>query len=73
MPFDYQLIAGSLLVLFGLVGTINAYSDRRWPIVGLIVLLIGGGFLGWAWTIAEGQLVWTDLPDAIFRLIATFL
>lgn len=72
MAYDYQLVGGTILLLLGIVGLANALVERRSPLIGVVVLLAGVGFLGWAWVLSEGQLEVQSLPDAVFRLIAAW-
>lgn len=73
MPFDYQLVGGTLIVIIGLVGVTNAMVERRSPLYGLIGLLVGAGLLGWAWMLSDGSLTPQHLPQAVFRLIAEWI
>ncbi len=70
MPYDYQLVSGTLILIIGLVGVTNAMVERRSPIFGLIGVLVGAGFLGWAWVLSDQTLTPQHLPQAVFRLIA---
>ncbi|WGI21672.1 hypothetical protein [Amylibacter sp. IMCC11727] len=73
MPFDYQLVGGTLIFIIGLVGVTNAMVERRSPLYGLIGLLVGAGLLGWAWMLSDGSLTPQHLPQAVFRLIAEWI
>jgi hypothetical protein len=70
MPYDYQLVCGTLIVIIGLVGTTNAMVEKRSPIFGLVGVLIGAGLIGWAWVLSDGTLTPQHLPQAVYRLIA---
>lgn len=72
MPYDYQLIGGTLLVIIGLVGMTNAMVEKRSPIFGLVGILIGVGLLGWAWVLSGETLTAQELPSAVYRLIAAW-
>lgn len=72
MPYDYQLVGGTLIVILGLVGMTNAMVERRSPIFGLLGVLIGVGFLGWAWILSDETLTPHELPSAVYRLIAAW-
>ena len=72
MPYDYQLIGGILLAIFGLVAVANAMVEKRSPLFGLIGMLIGLGLIGWAWMLADGNLTTQDVPAAVYRLIASW-
>ena len=73
MPYDYQLVGGVLIVIIGLVGMITAMAEPRSPIFGVIGILIGAGMLGWAWTLSDGSLTLQHVPQAVFRLIASWI
>ncbi len=70
MPYDYQLVGGTLIVIIGLVAVTNAMVERRSPLSGLIGVLVGAGLLGWAWVLSDQSLTPQHLPQAVYRLIA---
>lgn len=72
MPYDYQLIGGILLAIFGLVAVANAMVEKRSPLFGLIGMLAGLGLFAWAWILADGSLTAQDVPSAVYRLIASW-
>ncbi len=72
MPYDYQLVGGTLIIMIGLVGMTNAMVEKRTPIFGLVGILAGAGLLGWAWVLSDGTLTPQHLPQAVFRLIAAW-
>lgn len=73
MPYDYQLVGGTLLVIIGLVGVTNAMVEKRSPLYGLIGCLIGVGLMGWAWVLSDQTLTPQHLPEAVYRLIAEWI
>lgn len=58
--------------MIGLVGMTNAMVEKRTPIFGLVGILAGAGFLGWAWVLSDGALTPQHLPQSVFRLIAAW-
>ncbi|WP_069298743.1 hypothetical protein [Neptunicoccus sediminis] len=70
MPYDYQLVGGTVLVLLSLVGITNAMVERRSPLFGIIAFLMGVGLLVWGWLLSGWQMNPSDLPAAVYRLIA---
>lgn len=72
MPYDYQLVAGVFVMALSLVAVANAMVDRRSPLAGFVGVLAGLGLLVWAWMMADGGLGVTDVPEAIFRIIASW-
>jgi hypothetical protein len=73
MPFDYQLVSGTLIIIIGLVGVTNAMVEKRSPLFGLIGVLAGAGLLGWAWILSGETLTPEHLPQAVYRLIAEWI
>lgn len=73
MPFDYQLVGGGLLLIFGIVGMANAWVESRSMKGALVTVAVGVGLIGWAWQLSDGGLKIHDVPDAIFRLIAVWM
>nr|WP_325250078.1 hypothetical protein [Amylibacter sp.] len=70
MPYDYQLVSGTVLILLGLVGVTNAMVEKRSPLFGMIGTLSGIGLVVWAWIISGQTLTSTDLTHAVYRLLA---
>ena len=52
MPYDYQLVGGTILIILALVAMTNAMVEKRSPIYGLVGVLIGCGLIGWAWILS---------------------
>ncbi|EBA10353.1 hypothetical protein [Sagittula stellata] len=63
------LVMGMLLVVLSLPALISAWTDRRAPVVGTI-LLFGGCALGtWAWRAQEGGFRLDQIPDIVYGVI----
>lgn len=73
MPYDYQLVGGTFVVIIALVAVTNAMVERRTPLFGLIGILAGAGLLGWAWVLSDQTLTPQHLPEAVYRLIAEWI
>ncbi|GGA16347.1 hypothetical protein [Neptunicoccus cionae] len=70
MPYDYQLVGGTVLVLLSLVGITNAMVEKRSPLFGILAFLMGAGLLFWGWLLSGFQWDPSDLPEAVYRLIS---
>lgn len=70
MPYDYQLVSGTVLILLGLVGVTNAMVEKRSPLFGVIGTLSGVGLVIWAWILADQTLSSTHLTGAVFRMLS---
>jgi len=73
MGFDYQLVIGGALIIFGIVGMANAMVEERSPLGALIMTLVGAGSVGWAWVISGQTLTVYDVPNAVFRILSVWL
>ena len=72
MDYDYQLVGGALLLMFGIVGMANAFVEQRVSFSGLICLGSGFVLVAWAWILSEAGLNIFSVPDAVFRLLANW-
>lgn len=73
MGYDYQLVGGVLLLIFGFVGVANSYADKRSPLYSFLGMLIGGALILWAWLLSGQALTANEIPNAIFRVISYWL
>jgi ABC-type Fe3+-siderophore transport system permease subunit len=69
MGYDYQLVGGTLLLIFGGIGVANSYVDKRSPLYSLIGMLFGGALILWAWLLSGQTLTPQEIPNAIFRVL----
>ncbi|MCP5085255.1 MAG: hypothetical protein GY952_00375 [Rhodobacteraceae bacterium] len=69
MDYDYQLVGGTLLGVFGIVAIANAMVERRSPLLGVTGVLLACGLIGWAWLVSGGAMSWRDIPDAVYSVI----
>jgi len=72
MGYDYQLVGGALLLIFGTVGIANALVEERSPLYSFIGFLMGGALIVWAWLLSGQELSPQELPDAVFRVLAVW-
>jgi len=71
MDYDYQLVSGVLLLIFGFVGMANAFVDKRTPLSSLVIMLLGIALVLWAWVLSGQMLSFIDVPNAVFRVLAS--
>lgn len=69
MLFDSMLVMGSLVIAYGILKTLGQLSDRQVPGVGVFMTAVGAAMIYWVQAETKEALTWTDLPDALFRLI----
>ena len=73
MPYDYQLVGGTLIAVIGILHGASLMVDNRSPLGGIVLFLAGAGLVGWAWQISGEDLVLFDLPNALFRILGAWL
>jgi hypothetical protein len=73
MRFDLFLVLGLAIIIISIPSIISAISERRSPRLIAIVLLIGGGLVGYAVTQKPGGYTLQEVPDAFLRVVAYFL
>ncbi|MBV7408367.1 hypothetical protein KJP29_05180 [Maritimibacter sp. DP1N21-5] len=64
---------GITILALAIPATINAWIDRRLPIVSGILVLMGGGLMGYAWREKPGGYDWQDLPTSFITVIGHYL
>ncbi|MCP5076294.1 MAG: hypothetical protein GY947_23735 [Rhodobacteraceae bacterium] len=69
MEYDYQLVGGTLLGVFGIVAIANAMVERRSPLLGVTGVVLACALIGWAWVISDGTMSWRDVPAAVYSVI----
>lgn len=66
---ETALVYGLLLVILSVPALISAWSDRRRPYVGTLLLFAGCALAVWAWRVTPGGFAVSDLPDVIYGFI----
>lgn len=70
MIFEYLLVGGAVVGMLGTLAVLGAMSDSRSPLMGLMVLLLGGVMLGSSWFVKGEALQIQDVPKAVYEIIA---
>ncbi|MCC5970771.1 MAG: hypothetical protein JJU15_12555 [Pararhodobacter sp.] len=74
MERDVILLAGLLFLPLAFVAMVSAWADRRRPVPGLILLVMGLGMVGWAHlTHPAGGYDWQNIPDLALQMLARLL
>jgi len=69
MLLDSVLLLGSLLGAYGVLKFLAQLSDRIIPVMGVLSMLVGAGMMYWVYVESGRELMLSDIPDALFRLI----
>jgi NhaP-type Na+/H+ or K+/H+ antiporter len=73
MQSDLFLVIGILIAALALVALVSAYSDRRRPRAGAIMVLMATGLIGLAhYAKPEGYRL-AEIPDVFIRVIGHLL
>ncbi|KPQ06442.1 MAG: Protein of unknown function (DUF3028) [Rhodobacteraceae bacterium HLUCCA12] len=71
---DLMLLAGLAFLPLAFVAFVAAWADRRRPVPGLILLILGAGMVGWAhFNHPAGGYDWADVPDLALSVLARLL
>lgn len=74
MERDLILLAGLLFLPLAFVAFVSAWADRRRPVPGVILLVLGLGMAGGAHlTHPGGGYVWAEVPEIALGLLARLL
>ena len=69
MFFDYILIFGVLCLALGILRFLTLMITKTNPMIGVIMMLIGAGFIFWASTLKDGPLRYNDFANSVYRII----
>lgn len=73
MQFDIYLVIGLIVLVFTIPSIVSSFSEGRAPRIAAIMLLIGGGMVGYALTQKGGGYTIEDIPRAFVRVVGHYL
>ena len=73
MDFDLIFVIGVALIAFSIPSLVSAYSDRRWPKIAALMVLIGGCSIAWAAQQNPGAYSFETVDDVIVSVIGSFV
>ena len=73
MDTDSALVLGLITGGFAMVSILSAFSDGRGPRASILTVLISGGLITYALRARPGGYRLDEIPDAFYRVVATFL
>ncbi|SMC80620.1 hypothetical protein [Primorskyibacter flagellatus] len=73
MESDLYLVLGCVLGTFSITRAASALADGRAPIFALIMLIVGGGLVGYAYHLEPGGLTFDDVPRAFAAVIGRII
>jgi len=74
MERDLILLMGLAFLPLAFVACVSAWADRRRPVPGLILLVLGLGMAGWAHlSHPGGGYQWANVPDIALEMLARLL
>ena len=73
MDFDLIFVVGVALIAFAIPSLVSAYSDRRWPKIAALMVLIGGCSIAWAAQQNPGAYSFETVDDVIVSVIGSFV
>ncbi|MZR13546.1 hypothetical protein GQE99_11015 [Maritimibacter sp. DP07] len=66
------MVAGVVILALSLPSALSALIDSRTPRVSALLILVGGGLVGYALTRKPGGYGWTDVPEAFVNVIGHY-
>ncbi|MBP0482634.1 hypothetical protein [Sagittula salina] len=73
MDTDTAVVAGLMALLFSIPALIAAWSDRRRPYAGTLLLFTGCALIVWAQRSAPEGYRLDQLPDVVYGVIGALL
>ncbi len=72
MPYDLYMSLGIIVLALVIPSTLSALMDRRMPIASGLLVVIGGGMLGWAFLKKPGGYGLADIPHSFYTVIGHY-
>ena len=73
MPYDYWLVGGTFLLMIGMLQYFANATGEMSVKMPVLLLLIGGGCLYYAYELSDQTLQAEDLPDSFYRVFGQFI
>lgn len=73
MDHDLIFVVGLLLAAFSIPSLVAAFSDRRWPIAALFMMVLAGVAVGFAMQENPGAYSVATVDDVIVEVIGGYL
>ena len=67
------IVASVLFLALAVPSIVNAWVDRRAPMIGFAMLIVGGLMTFWTLNTYPQDYVWQDIPMAFIDVIASIL
>ncbi|WP_235888933.1 hypothetical protein [Maritimibacter alexandrii] len=72
MPFDLYMVIGVIILALAIPSGMGAWIDRRPPRVSALLIVVGGGLIGYAITQKPGGYSLADVPEAFVNVIGHY-
>ncbi|MFQ1701107.1 hypothetical protein ACJ5NV_10965 [Loktanella agnita] len=73
LDFDLIFVIGLVIAAFAIPSLVSAFSDRRWPKLAVLMLLIGGGLIGYAVSQNPDTYSVAVIPDVFVRVVGSYI
>ena len=73
MDADTSLVMGLMLAILSVPALLSAWSDGRLPVIGTLLLAVGGGMVIYAFVITQTGYTLSGLPDVVYTVIGRML
>lgn len=73
MDTDLILVIGLAVLMLSIPSAISAIAENRGPWVAMLIVIIGGALVGWAWVNHPGGYTLSEVPHSIFRVLARII
>jgi len=73
MDPDVMFVLGCIIAVLAVPAIISAFADGRTPRAPALIVLIGGGMIGYAMVERPGNYNLDTLPDTFARVFASLL
>lgn len=73
MDSDVIMVTGIVVLMLSIPSAVASFADGRRPWIALLVIVIGGGILGWGWIHHPETMSLGEIPHVIVRVMARIL
>lgn len=70
---DLVIVAATMVTLFGFMGLVTAWVERRFSVIAFGTFLLGCALAFWIWEVERDAITWIRIPESFVELVARVL
>lgn len=69
MNYDWQIFGAIVFLCFGVLNFLSAMIEKIWPTSSIVFICTGLFFIGWAFVLSDGNIIWEDIINSVYNII----